>query len=94
MFGVFLDVTERKEADAAREMLAAEMSHRVKNLFSIAFTLTAIAPRSAATTTEMARDLTQRLNALGREHDLVRHVSGEVENEATCSRSCSRHTTA
>jgi len=82
MFGVFLDVTERKEAEEAREMLAGEMSHRVKNLFSIASALTAIAARSAATTTEMARDLTQRLNALGRAHDLVRHVPGEVENKA------------
>ncbi len=36
MFGVFLDVTEREEAEEAREMLAGEMSHRVKNLFSIA----------------------------------------------------------
>jgi len=82
MFGVFLDVTERKEAEEAREMLAGEMSHRVKNLFSIASALTAIAARSAATTTEMARDLTQRLNALGRAHDLIRHVPGEVENKA------------
>ena len=82
MFGVFLDVTERKEAEEAREMLAGEMSHRVKNLFSIASALTAIAARSAATTTEMTGDLTQRLNALGRAHDLVRHVAGGVENKA------------
>ena len=66
MFGVFLDVTPRKQAEETREMLAAEMSHRVKNLFAIAAALTAIAARSAATTTEMARDLTQRLTALGR----------------------------
>ena len=41
MFGVFLDVTERKLAEEAREMLAGEMSHRVKNLFAIAAALTA-----------------------------------------------------
>ena len=41
MFGVFLDVTERKLAEEAREMLADEMSHRVKNLFAIAAALTA-----------------------------------------------------
>jgi two-component sensor histidine kinase len=71
MFGVFLD-TARKEAEEARDMLAAEMSHRVKNLFAIASSLTSIAARSAATTTEMARDLTQRLATLGRAHDLIR----------------------
>ena len=43
MFGVFLDVTERKLAEEAREMLASEMSHRVKNLFAIAAALSEIA---------------------------------------------------
>ena len=36
LFGVFLDVTGRKEAEEARELLAGEMSHRVKNLFALA----------------------------------------------------------
>ena len=75
MFGIFLDVTERKQAEETREMLAGEMSHRVKNLFAIASSLTAIAARSAATTTEMARDLTQRLAALAGAHDLIRRDS-------------------
>lgn len=72
MSGVFLDVTERRQAEEARDLLADEMSHRVKNLFAIASSLTAIAARSAATTTEMAHDLTQRLAILGRAHDLIR----------------------
>ena len=82
MFGVFLDVTERKQAEETREMLAGEMSHRIKNLFAITSALTAIAARSAATTTEMASDLRQRLTALGRAHDLVRPISGKAENKA------------
>ena len=82
MFGVFLDVTERKKAEEARELLTGEMSHRVKNLFAIASALTTIAARSAATTTEMARDLTQRLTALGRAHDLVRPVPGQTDSRA------------
>ena len=77
MFGVLLDSTERKEAEEARELLAGEMSHRVKNLFAIASGLTTIAARSAATTAEMARDLTERLATLGRAHDLIRPVPGE-----------------
>ena len=81
MFGVFMDVTERKQAEENREVLAGEMSHRVKNLFSIASALTAIAARSAATTTDMARDLTQRLTALGRAHDLVRPVPGHEKSK-------------
>lgn len=58
-------------------MLAGEMSHRVKNLFALASALTGIAARSAATTTEMANDLTLRLTALGRAHSLVRPAPGE-----------------
>jgi two-component sensor histidine kinase len=72
MFGIFLDVTERRQAEEAREMLAGEMSHRVKNLFAIVANLTAISARSTATSQEMAHDLNARLLALGRAHDLIR----------------------
>jgi two-component sensor histidine kinase len=76
MFGIFLDVTGRKQAEEGNELLAGEMSHRVKNLLSIASALTAITSRSAATAAEMASDLTRRLSALGRAHDLVRPLPG------------------
>lgn len=72
MFGIFLDVTGRKQAEEGHELLAGEMSHRVKNLLSIASGLTAISSRSAASIEEMASELTERLSALGRAHDLVR----------------------
>jgi two-component sensor histidine kinase len=72
MFGIFLDVTGRKQAEEGHELLAGEMSHRVKNLLAIASGLTAITSRSAVSAEDMARDLTARLTALGRAHDLVR----------------------
>ena len=65
MFGVFLDATARKNAEEANELLAGEMSHRVKNLLAIAAGLTAITSRSCETTEEMALQLTVRLTALG-----------------------------
>ena len=77
MFGIFLDVTGRKQAEEGHELLAGEMSHRVKNLLAIASGLTAITSRSTTTTVDMARELTQRLTALGRAHDLVRPLPGE-----------------
>jgi two-component sensor histidine kinase len=40
MFGIFLDVTGRKQAQEGSELLAGELSHRVKNLLSIAAGLT------------------------------------------------------
>ncbi|MGZ8998764.1 MAG: sensor histidine kinase, partial [Allosphingosinicella sp.] len=72
MFGVFLDVTGRKQAEEGHELLAGEMSHRVKNLLAVAAGLTHMTSRSTSSTEEMALELTQRLTALGRAHDLVR----------------------
>src|SRR5215207_939848 len=82
MFGIFLDVTQRKQAEEANELLAGEMSHRVMNLLQIATALTQITSRSAATKEDMAHDLTSRLMALGRAQKLVRPTPGR-SNEAT-----------
>lgn len=76
-FGVFLDVTDRKQAEESNELLAGEMSHRVKNLLAIASGLTTLTSRSTTTAEDMARQLTQRLMALGRAHDLVRPTPGQ-----------------
>lgn len=82
MFGVFLDVTGRKQAEEANELLAGEMSHRVKNLLAVAAALTKITARSSASATEMSRDLSHRLMALGRAHDLVRPAPGQKAEAA------------
>lgn len=76
MSGIFLDVTGRKQAEEGNELLAGEMGHRVKNLLTIAAALTAITSRSAISAADMAHDLTRRLTALGRAHDLVRPLPG------------------
>ncbi|HEU0149634.1 MAG: hypothetical protein V7634_2228 [Bradyrhizobium sp.] len=77
MFGIFLNVTQRKQAEEASELLAGEMSHRVKNLLTIATALTQITSRSAETKEDMAHELTSRLIALGRAQDLIRPLPGQ-----------------
>lgn len=77
LYGIFMDVTGRKQAEEANELLAGEMSHRVKNLLAIASGLTTMTSRSSTTTADMATELTQRLSALGRAHDLVRPIPGK-----------------
>jgi two-component sensor histidine kinase len=72
MYGVFIDVTERKKAEEARETLAGEMNHRVKNHFAITSALTTISTRSTTTKDEMVNDLHQRTFALAKAHDMVR----------------------
>lgn len=76
MAGVFLDVTGRKQAEEGHELLAGEMSHRVKNLLAIAAGLTNLTSRSTTSVEQMAKELTQRLTALGRAHDAVRPLPG------------------
>jgi two-component sensor histidine kinase len=76
MMGVFLDVTGRKQAEESSELLAGEMSHRVKNLLAIASGLARITSRSSAGVEDMTNQLTNRLTALGRAHDLVRPLPG------------------
>lgn len=82
MFGIFLDVTQRKQAEEANELLAGEMSHRVMNLLHIATALTHITSRSAASKEDMARELTSRLMALGRAQELVRPTPGRKNEGA------------
>ena len=72
MYGVFIDVTERKKAEEAREMIAGEMNHRVKNIFAITSALTTISSRSTTTKDEMVKDLRQRIVALSKAHGMVR----------------------
>lgn len=75
-FGIFLDVTGRKQAEEGSELLAGEMSHRVKNLLTIAAGLTHLTGRSAQSVAAMTGELTERLTALGRAHDVVRPLPG------------------
>ena len=89
--GIFLDVTGRKQAEEGHELLAGEMSHRVKNLLAVASGLTHITSRSSTSIEDMAKQLTERLTALGRAHDLVRRCRATRAMRPcweTCLRSC------
>jgi hypothetical protein len=77
MLGALIDVTGRTQAKEGHELLAGEMSHRVKILLAIVTGLTALTSRSSATTVEMAGDITQGLSAFGRAHDLIRPIPGQ-----------------
>ncbi|MDO9524749.1 MAG: HWE histidine kinase domain-containing protein [Gemmobacter sp.] len=76
MTGIFLDITGRKQAEEGHELMAGEMSHRVKNLLAIASGLTRLTSRSATSAADMAKQLINRLTALDRAHDLVRPLPG------------------
>lgn len=80
--GIFLDITDRKQAEEGHELLAGEMSHRVKNLLAIATSLTRITSRSSSSIEDMTKQLMNRLTALDRAHDLVRPLPGRAGKAA------------
>ncbi len=61
---IFLDITERKRAEEAERLLAAELAHRVSNMFTVARALTAIVARDATSAPLFAEDLSRRFGVL------------------------------
>jgi two-component sensor histidine kinase len=72
MYGVFIDISVRKLAEEARELITGEMHHRIKNLFSLTAALAGIASRTTPSKEAMTTDLIQRLVALSEAHQLIR----------------------
>jgi PAS domain S-box-containing protein len=66
------DITERKRASEAQEMLTREMSHRVKNAFAVVNGIVGLSALSSSTPDAMARQIRECLTALSRAHDLTR----------------------
>ena len=62
-----------KQALDHQEVLAKEMSHRVKNLFAIVDGLIGLSARGASSKEELAQVLSGRVRALADAHGLVRH---------------------
>ncbi len=69
-----------RELNARNELLARELQHRVKNLFGVALSLIGLAARRPGTTQEVIADISARLHALSRAHDVAMGpTSGEVQ---------------
>lgn len=71
MAGVVADLTERKSAEAARQLLVRELNHRVRNLFSVMDAIVYLTAETTRTTGDMAGALRGRLLALARAHELI-----------------------
>ncbi|WP_260600414.1 sensor histidine kinase [Sphingomonas endolithica] len=71
-FGTCTDVHEAKEASEEREIIAQELSHRIKNIFAVISGLIGFAARANPGFRSISDDLRERVMALGRAHDFVR----------------------
>lgn len=71
-FGTCTDIHDQKMLQVQRELIAQELSHRIKNIFSVISGLIAISARNQPQIRALADDLRDRILALGRAHDFVR----------------------
>ncbi len=65
------DITLRRRAEEQQRLLLREMTHRIKNLFTLAISIVTLSARSAATPAELVSAATDRLSALARAQDLT-----------------------
>jgi PAS domain S-box-containing protein len=82
-FGTCTDIHEQRQAGEEREVIAQELSHRIKNIFSVIAGLIGFAARSRPELREVANDLRERIAALGRAHDFVRPHSRDSIPDAS-----------
>jgi PAS domain S-box-containing protein len=87
-FGTCTDIHAQQVAAEEREIVAQELSHRIKNIFSVIAGLIGFAARSRPELRDVASDLRDRIAALGRAHDFVRPHS---RNSAPDARQDSLH---
>ena len=75
-FGTIIDIDEQYREAEQRELLANELSHRIKNIFAVISGLIAIRARGREDIREFATELGSAIKALGLAHDYVRPVEG------------------
>ena len=75
--GTCTEIHEQKLMMEERELIAHELSHRIKNIFSVIAGLIGLSARQHPEIGDVADDLRDRILALGRAHDFVRPHSAE-----------------
>ncbi|MDB5470972.1 MAG: hypothetical protein JWR84_2532 [Caulobacter sp.] len=71
-FGTCTDIHDHKRMAEQETLLSRELSHRIKNIFSVISGLVALSARRFPEAAGFARDLRERIVSLGRAHDFVR----------------------
>jgi PAS domain S-box-containing protein len=75
--GTCTDIDDQKRIAEQNQILSRELSHRIKNIFAVINGLIGLAGRQFPDSTPFARQIQDRIAALGRAHDYVRPHSDE-----------------
>jgi PAS domain S-box-containing protein len=71
-FGTYTDIHESRLVAEERDVVAQELSHRIKNIFAVITGIIALSARNHPESKAFAAQLRERIVALGRAHDFVR----------------------
>lgn len=71
-FGTCTDIHESRVTAEEREVVAQELSHRIKNIFSVISGIVSLSARAHPEMKPLADELRSRIVALGQAHDFVR----------------------
>ena len=82
-YGTLTDIDSRHRQSESRDLLARELSHRIKNIFAVVAGLVSLRARRRPEVAEFATDLADTIRALGRAHDFVRPVEGAKGDSLT-----------
>ena len=75
-FGTAVDIHDLYAASEGRDLLAKELSHRIKNIFAVVSGLVSLSVRKRPEVQEFGAELIGMIQALGRAHDYVRPSEG------------------
>lgn len=82
-FGTCTDIHEQKLLMEQREIVSQELSHRIKNIFSVVNGLIGLSTRTHPELKGLADELRSRIMSLGKAHDFVRPHSARSQPTAT-----------
>jgi PAS domain S-box-containing protein len=77
--GTCTDIHEAKVIASQNELLSRELAHRIKNIFAVIGGLIGLSARERPEARDYARELRERISALGRAHEFVRPHSEESQ---------------
>ncbi|MBF0678400.1 MAG: PAS domain-containing protein [Devosia sp.] len=86
--GTCTDIHETKLLAQERELVAQELSHRIKNIFAVLNGIIGLSARGRPEVKAFADELRQRIYALGEAHDFVRpqsHARAQMSGEVVMS---------
>lgn len=78
--GTIIDIDDAHRLSESRDLLARELSHRIKNIFAVVASLITLSAKREPQLRYFAQEMTDKIGALGRAHEFVAPTGTMDEN--------------